>query len=741
MTNSFTDIPDLTQAAQALLQGDYEQAILSFQALAESEPTVKSHYWYLGLALLLQGQEAEAQATWMLAMVEGSSDQISQWTAELVGVLEAAADRQETLTHGEMAWGIRQHIREIDPTNLANLIHSLRLALTLKYPVSQAIEASGLLTVLRVEPPIPVEEPLLLKVLQQLLQVAGAEPIVLEFAEICLLRVADPVNVVFTVINYALDLANAYGQAALAVQYAELCLKVHPNNLHIWAHLFFFNRTLNRQEEALAAARKVCTLAATLPDQIYGAYLMVPALMRAGNYWNQVFAIVEHQGQLIAELTRADTEPLDQTTVLQLVTSTFYQPYIRDSLALNRQAQNRMLALCQTGVDVYEQERITRYQQGFRQRRQSYRADRPLKIGYFSYCLRRHSVGWLSRWLLMHHDHQQFQLYGYFWSTPGYAMDDVQRWFSQQVHTARFLGRDSQEIAEQIFADEIDILIDLDSLTADIACEVMMLKPAPVQVTWLGWDASGIPAIDYYIADPYVLPAQAEEHYTEKIWRLPETYLAVDGFEIGVPTVRREDLEIPADAVIYWSGQSAYKRHPDTVRAQMRIIKAVPGSYFLIKGITDNSSIQQYFLELAAELEVEATRLRFLPDTSSEEAHRANLAIADVVLDTYPYNGATTTMETLWMGIPLVTRVGDHFSSRNSYTMMRNAGITEGIAYSEAEYIDWGIRLGKEPELRQQIAWKLWQSRQTAPLWNTKRFARAMESAYQQMWQIYLEEK
>ncbi|NEO03132.1 MAG: O-linked N-acetylglucosamine transferase, SPINDLY family protein, partial [Moorea sp. SIO3I7] len=95
------------------------------------------------------------------------------------------------------------------------------------------------------------------------------------------------------------------------------------------------------------------------------------------------------------------------------------------------------------------------------------------------------------------------------------------------------------------------------------------------------------------------------------------------------------------------------------------------------------------------------------------------------------------TLETLWMGIPLVTRVGEQFVARNSYTMMMNAGITEGIAWTDDEYIEWGIRLGKDPALRQQISWKLRQSRQTAPLWNGKEFTREMEKAYLEMWRNY----
>ncbi|HEY9812499.1 MAG TPA: O-linked N-acetylglucosamine transferase, SPINDLY family protein, partial [Candidatus Sericytochromatia bacterium] len=170
-----------------------------------------------------------------------------------------------------------------------------------------------------------------------------------------------------------------------------------------------------------------------------------------------------------------------------------------------------------------------------------------------------------------------------------------------------------------------------------------------------------------------------------------------------------------------------------------QIIKAVPNSYFLIKGLADQESLKNFFIEIAELEGVNADRLRFLPLVGSEEVHRANLGIADVVLDTYPYNGATTTMETLWMCIPLVTRVGQQFAARNSYTMMMNAGISEGIAWTDEEYVEWGIRLGKDAVLRQQISWKLRQSRQTAPLWNGKQFTREMEKAYEQMWQIYID--
>ncbi|NJO42198.1 MAG: hypothetical protein HC769_01350 [Cyanobacteria bacterium CRU_2_1] len=244
-----------------------------------------------------------------------------------------------------------------------------------------------------------------------------------------------------------------------------------------------------------------------------------------------------------------------------------------------------------------------------------------------------------------------------------------------------------------------------------------------------------MPSVDYFIADPYVLPDNAQDYYQETIWRLPQSYIAVNGFEIGTPSRRRDQLDIPDEAIVYLSSQTGLKRNPENVRLQLQILKAVPNSYFLIKSFrADQSLIETFFKEMADAEGVSVDRLRFLPDAPSELGHRANLQLADVVLDTYPYNGATTTLEALWVGLPIVTRVGQQFAARNSYTMLMNTGIHEGIAWNDAEYIEWGIRLGTDAALRQAIACRLWQSRRTAPLWDSQQFTREMEKAYEQMW-------
>jgi predicted O-linked N-acetylglucosamine transferase (SPINDLY family) len=345
-------------------------------------------------------------------------------------------------------------------------------------------------------------------------------------------------------------------------------------------------------------------------------------------------------------------------------------------------------------------------------------------------------VGWLCRWLLAYHDRDRFDIHLY---SPRPSHDPIQQQF-RQTYGDRFHDVPSSiaDIANRIYDDQIDILVELDSLTSFGGCGVVALRPAPIQVHWLGYDASGIPGVDYFIVDPYVVPEDAQNYYSETLWRLPHTYIAVDGFETHIPSLRRDQLGIPGDAIVYLSSQTGMKRNIDNVRLQMQVIKAVPNSYFLIKSFLSNPEFIETFFQDVAESEgVSLDRLRFLPDVSSEFVHRANLAIADVVLDTYPYNGATTTLEALWSGLPIVTRVGEQFAARNSYTMMMNAGITEGLSWSNAEYLEWGVRLGTDAALRQDIFYRLKQSRYTSPLWNSKQFAQEMENAYQQMWERY----
>ncbi len=737
------------QAYQCLVRGNYTQAANIYEQEILVEPDVKSHYWHLGLMLLLQGQEVEAQTTWLMGMMEGESEQVEEWTAELSWVLENEATRQEALEEDSVAWTIRQQIREVCPTHIDNLLHLIQLSLKLEMYTGEESRELGLLELLQAKPPIAPDWELLMAVLRSVLKIAPLLPSTLELVEVSLEFIKEAnqaLRFVNIVLPAAIDIAYSQKQPGLSATLGELCLRLDPKHPEILRYLAGFYQNSDQYEKGIETAKLYYSLSEgstqseAIVDKVTANHVLLRGLMTAGGHWEEACSVLERHKLLLGALLESQPMPLDAVSVTRLLNLNYFLPYFQDSPKDFRQLQNQLAQYCQANIEIYAKEQVERYRQGHRERRQRYAAAKPLKIGYLSYCFRTHSVGWLARWLMQHHDRDRFQLHGYFLICDPVYNNPLHQWYLSQFSQV-YKSNNSLEMAEKIYQDEIDILIDLDSLTLDVSCEVMALKPAPIQVTWLGWDGSGLPTIDYFMADSYVLPDSAQEYYAEKIWRLPQSYIAVDGFEVGVPTLRREQLAIERDAVVYLSVQKGYKRHPDTVRLQMKIIKEVPNSYFLIKGGADEESIKNLFTQIAEEVGVDSDRLRFLGSDLTEAIHRANLGIADVVLDTYPYNGATTTLETLWMDIPLVTRVGEQFAARNSYTMLMNVGLTEGIAWTDEEYVEWGVRLGTDEALRQQVAWKLRQSKQTAPLWNGKQFTRDMEKAYEQMWQRYIEAK
>ncbi len=732
------------QAHHYLMLGKYEEAAKLYEQAIVSEPDVISHYWYLGLILLLQGKEIEAQMTWMLPLADVEEENILVYTQELTQVLQLEAERQETLEEFSLAWAIRQHIREINSSNINNLLKIVQLSFAINNLDSIQLEISGIIELLNYQEFEDLDLELLLQISQQILNTPPLNQSSIDFIKSCLPYLINTPEFAEIFSTAVMIIGHTFAQPATAALLLELYLTQAPDNLNIlleiFKHLAIFYQNAKNYSQGIEKAKLCLSLSTELADKILATHLVLRGLLTAGGYWQEICLTSQHLAALRQEFITAQPLPLDEAKTLGLLSPSFAIPHLKDSPDNFRKIHNQLAQIYQNNIQRIHNEVFERYFQSIINHKKTAIYKKKLKIGYISYALKRHSVGWLARWLFQHHNHEKFEIYTYLVNYN--PLDELaQKWYINKSDKAHKLGIITLNISEKIYADEIDILVDLDSITLDVSCAVMALKPAPIQVTWLGWDASGIPGIDYFIADPYVLPDSAQDYYIEKIWRLPQTYIAVDGFEVGVPTLRRNELDIPSDAVVYLSAQRGYKRHPETTRWQMKIIKEVPNSYFLIKGEAEEEAIQQFFFKIAEEEGVDCSRLRFLAQDPSEAVHRANLTIADIVLDTYPYNGATTTLETLWMGIPLVTRVGEQFAARNSYTMMINAGITEGIAWTDEEYVEWGVRLGKDAALRQQIAWKLKLSRQTAPLWNGKQFTRDMEKAYEQMWQRYIEAK
>jgi predicted O-linked N-acetylglucosamine transferase (SPINDLY family) len=706
-------------------------SINSYEAAISIDETIASNYWHLGIAYLLAGREDDAQAAWFTPLAIASEDDVDSLTNDLIEVLEQSAKNLAEMSDLESAWLLRQHIWTIAPDRVENILHSIYLAGKMCILTTDALtqwQVHDLLQTVTVE---SINEALIEKVLGSLMFIESE--VSLEIIKSCLqVTGTQRKSTISKLMSTVLQVFNRRNTGLFLVEIAETCNVFDPNNPSIIQILSYLYSGIGRYHDAAIIAEQYYQLASGVVEKLLGSYQIQRTHFTAGN-WDGSAARVELHRQLSTEIVQASPQDLHRGQCQGLIISSFFLPYTEDNPRVNKVLQNKLASIYQQNIKPIDVE--IKFEESLLAKKTGC-----LRIGYLGSTLKGHSVGWLSRWLIHHHDRQSFQIFLY---CLNLNEEDTfnHKWFRDKVDITSYLNGSAEEVAAQIKADEIDILIDLDSLTYDLSCLVLAQKPAPIQVSWLGWDSTGIPAVDYFIADPYVLPDDAQDYYQEKIWRLPQTYLAIDGFEISTPTLRREDLDIPADAVIYLSSQSGYKRHPDCIKAQMQIIKAVPNSYFLIKGMSDATTIQNFFGKLAAEVGISLDRLRFLDRDRDEYTHRANLAIADIVLDTFPYNGATTTLETLWMGIPMVTQVGQQFAARNSYTFMLNAGIEEGIAWNEQEYIDWGIRLGLDRELRYKIHGKLRSGRTTAPVWNAKQFTYNLEQAYQEMWKKYQQQQ
>jgi predicted O-linked N-acetylglucosamine transferase (SPINDLY family) len=689
-------------------------------------------YWQAGIDQVLAGQGDEAQAIWLLPFLDEElsidEEKISQ---SLIDYLSGTANQK--LQDGEIgeAYAITKCLCEVAPSNINILLRLFNLSVQANEFKVESLADAALLQMLTQDDSEDIEAYLVYLFVRQVAEVLTKQDsdIYIDFIRLLARKIGNKLDLVNILAPHALSLGQGRDLYQLGSQILEVCLEHAPTSIHFSVLCDLagninkernYARSIEIGEECYQEGKRL-----GLIQQACGSHRRLAALMEAGE-WLKIPAIAEEHKTVLQKVV---SEKQQNITDLTIVGTPFFLNYLYDEPRTMHYLRNAIGDICSQSIN--SSDKILENNHDY----QTLPKNGLLRIGYIASTFGRHSVGWLSRWLFKYHDYQNMQVFIY---NVGQVDNDSfnQKFFRSKANVSHYLSGDAEEIAALIKQDEIDILIDLDSM-ATVTYKVMCYKPAPISITWLGGDASGCPEVDYFIADPDVLPTDAEEYYHSKIWRLPQTYVAIDGFEVEVPTKRRSDYQIPEDAIVYLCAQQSYKHHPDILRLQMQIIKQVPNSYLLVKLLANPESLMKIYQELAADVGVSMEQLHFIQPDPDEMTHRANLQLADVVLDTFPYNGATTTLETLWMAVPMVTKVGESFVARNSYAFMKNVGVTEGIAHTDAEYIDWGVRLGTDLALRQQITGKLLQSRKTSPLWDARSFTLEMEKAYRQMWEIY----
>jgi predicted O-linked N-acetylglucosamine transferase (SPINDLY family) len=312
------------------LKGDYVQAEKLYEQAIENEPGIKSHYWHLGLMLLLQGQEVEAQTTWLLAVADGESEEIEQWSDELIQVLQTEADRQRDLGDYPVAWAIRQHIREINPTDINNLLHSIGLSTMLEAYTGEELADIGLIELLKSEQVNVVDFELLMQVLKNVLDRAPLYRSSFELTDACTSYVKDPQHFFAILIPLVYKICHSAKQPKLAARFTELALRVEPLNPELLGVLSSFYQDISDHSKGIETAKLCYSVTEGLANKVHANFLIIRSLMSAGGYWNEFCLALETQKSLLASLIEEQPTSLTQGANARLFISVFFFPYFQD---------------------------------------------------------------------------------------------------------------------------------------------------------------------------------------------------------------------------------------------------------------------------------------------------------------------------------------------------------------------------------------------------------------------------
>jgi predicted O-linked N-acetylglucosamine transferase (SPINDLY family) len=357
-----------------------------------------------------------------------------------------------------------------------------------------------------------------------------------------------------------------------------------------------------------------------------------------------------------------------------------------------------------------------------------------IRIGYFSADFRNHPVSFLTAELFETHDRDRFELTAF---SFGPDTNDAMRKrlmaaFDRFIDVRSMSDKDVATLARTL---EIDIAVDLGGFTKDSRTSIFAMRAAPLQVSYIGYlGTMGAEYIDYLIADNTIIPEEYQKHYSERIVFLP-SYQANDSKRrIADKAFTREELGLPQTGFVFCCFNNNYKITPGTFDGWMRILKQVDGSVLFLYAENERAAIN--LKKEAALRGVDAGRLIFGKRLPVPE-YLARYRIADLFLDTLPYNAGTTASDALWAGLPVLTCVGEAFAGRVAASLLNAIHLPELVTSTQEAYEELAIALATNPERLRQIRQKLANNRLTAPLFDTPRFTRHIEAAYTEMYARY----
>ena len=356
---------------------------------------------------------------------------------------------------------------------------------------------------------------------------------------------------------------------------------------------------------------------------------------------------------------------------------------------------------------------------------------RPLRIGYVSGDFHNHPVGHFIAEVLAHHDKSRHEIICYYNNFGG---DGLTRRLQHYTDKWRvIIGKSDAEVAGQIREDGIDVLVDLSGYTGGSRLAVFARKPAPVQATWLGYfDTTGLDAMDYIVADRLLIPPEEESYYSERVVRLPDAYLCFSPPEPAVPLSPLPALS--AGTITFGCFNNNGKLTGEVIACWSRILQKLPNArlYLKYKPYSD-AGVRHRYQQLFADHGIAVERIHFAGQTSRED-NFATYHQVDIGLDPFPFNGCTTTLETLWMGVPVVNLRGDRYVAHMGETILSNLGLQECVADTPDDYIAKAVALASNLSALATLRSGLRERLQNSPLYDGRRFTHHLEEAYRAMW-------
>ncbi len=543
------------------------------------------------------------------------------------------------------------------------------------------------------------------------------------------------------------------GRVDDAINCYQRALEIRPHYIEATVNLATAQRNQGRLDDAIAGYQRALQL---MPDSVDGHYGM-------GNVWTQKGRFEEAIGcyrrvlQLVPDhtlalvglvngmqhlcqwaeldgLARRIIDVVDQSSDGQK--SDVVSPFAFLSLPTETTAQQQ-LHCAQRYASRLLRNGITRSSRLPKESNGPGASSPPskIKIGYLSADFRSHAVADLIVELFERHDRRRFSVFGY-----SIGPDDGGPLRKRVVGACdKFVEMTSlsfTDSARQIAADDVDILVDLTGYTMHCRPQILAQRPAPIQVQYLGYPGTmGATFIDYALVDDFVVPRDQQACFTEKLVHLPGCYQVNPSHRdtaLHVPS--RQECGLPDNGTVFCCFNNSYKITPDVFDIWMCLLKNVPGSVlWLLEG---NPSVAPNLRREAEARGVSAERLIFAPRLPLAE-YISRHRVADLFLDTFPYNAHATASYALWAGCPVLTLAGATFASRVAGSLLRTLGLTELITFNLEDYFRVAHSLARNPDQLRGLRTRLEVMRTTSPLFDTAQFALNIESAYATMWRIH----